>query len=646
MQGKSMHQIREERRAAELRAACDKNPEAFIAQTEWLIRLMKASMVGLIVIAIGLSMLIVAFLIGIFLRPGFVIAIWLAFPTYFLWRGVLSSLRAEYAPWNPIALTPQTMPELLQYVYEVCQKMGVPVPRIVGLSSLHEIKLKTNRMYVLHGKFDDLLSVGFPSLATMSPEFVRGAIAFELCYCGNGFAARNRRARLEASSFGMVMAQAEFAEIGNFLYINRIFESLHETLQARVVAASAHESREAADLWRRVVDDRSLGVALVAAAVLPKVRGKLAFDLIRSHEVTSSAPFPSHYRRMETAASTDVSELSLDPIKLQLLQMHRLVWLAEPNCSIDLQYVIPAELDDEDSIRELAKRVGRPLDQSAYDSWATNDLRFELARLEASVHEHEKNALEEIAEDAAFANEQIMNYSHGIVVEPFAQVQAARMARGFWGTPGSDDILQLVKFFHARYPNEPRISLWLGTLQAQFNSTDPNSVALLAENCRHVPHPWSLWAAEDLLAARLLSGQTENIRAGAVALHQEEKSTIGAENEIRKNWARGRFEPLELPPESLNLLKGALTYEQNFRAAYGMTFRSVDYPGQVLHYICLEPDKLPLVGSSYPDEVHRSVAELWFALPPRAYLSPIVSRWGVNRKIRKKATKIWVRSTK
>lgn len=636
-----MDQIREERRAAELRAACEKNPEAFIAQTEWLIRLMKMFMVSLTIVGLALVILIVGLLLGFILPRGLLVAIWLGFMAYRLNRGVWSALSARFIPWEPIVLTPQTMPRLLDTVQDAAAKMGVPLPPIVGLSSLHEVMLKSNRDHVLHGTFTNLLSVGYPSLASMGEPEIRAHVAFQLAYSGNGFAARNRRANLEARSFERVLDDQDFLQIGNFLWVNQILEALYRLLDARVAAASAEEVRQAAELWSKVVDPVTMGEAMVAHSVLPPTRTKLALDAIGPRGSESNQEVPSHYARMETLARSDVSREILDSLKLELFDVHRGEWLALPSKAAGKAWVVPAQFLDDAAIQSLATKLGRPLARSAFDVWATQDLRFQLASLESKIHEEELSALAELEDDREWVNTQILRYSQNIHGEPVGRILAGRHAYSCFNSPEHEVFLPLAELLHQRYPDEPRVALWCGVLRAQANASDLSGIELLKENYRKVQHPWSLYAGREALRAQVLAGQTGHLQEQTIAFFRNEEAISEAVNEVRDSLGKLPVEPGVVAPGEMELMKAALRTQKVFRAAYLVSYRSRRHPDQLVRVLFLDPLKQSFFPSSVSQEEQSWIEQLWYALPPRTFFFTLKGNWGISRRIRNRGSKIW-----
>ncbi len=641
MQGKSLDQIREERRAAELRAACNKNPEAFMAQTEWLIRLMKAFMISLTVLGLVLVILIVGLLLGFILPRGFWVALYLGFMAYKLNRGVWSALNARYMPWEPIVLTPQTMPRLLGKVQDAAAKMGVPLPPIVGLSSLHEVDLKSNRDHVLHGTFRDVLSVGYPSLASMGEQEIQALVAFRLAYCGNGFAARNRRANLEGQSFKRILDDEDFLKIGNFLWLNQILEALYRTLDARVTAASAEEVRRAGELWGKVVDPVTMGEAMIAHSVLPPTRTKLALDALGPRDPESTQEIPSHYARMETLARSDVSHDLLDPLKLELYDVHRGGWLVMPTKAAGKAWVIPAQIVDHAAIQSLAVKLGRPLPRSAFDAWATSDLRFQLARLESKIHDAEVGALSEVEEDREWVDTQILRYSQDIHGEPIGWILAARNSYSCFNSPEHEVFLPLAELLLERYPDEPRVALWCGVLRAQANASDVSGIELLKQNYRKVQHPWSLYAGREALRAQVLAGRTDQIQEQSLAFFRNEEAISAAFNEVHATLGNLPIEPGVVEAGEMELMKACLRTQKVFRAAYLVNYRSRRYPDQLVRVLFLDPLKQSFFPGAVSGEEEAWMEQFWFALPPGTLFFTLKSNWGIARKIRNRGNKIW-----
>lgn len=641
MQGKSADQIRAERRAAELRAACDRNPEAFVAQTEWLIRLMKAAIVALAVLAFALTVLAIALLSGAIVPWGFVVVMVLAYPLFCLWRALNCVIFSEWPLANNLFLNSQNMPELLRIVEDYCDKLGGGIPDVIVLSPTEETMVSIHRTFRAHGKFKSCLWLNYVDLAMSTPEQIRAVLASLIPVVANGFLAKAGQVRVEAELLRLVFERPAFSKLCYFFGFDWPFFAMLKVVEARVAASAAARASIGASQSQLIFDAVSTGEAWVTVSVLPGLRASLAFEAVKETDWEAGTAFPSYLKRVSEAARTDVSEKAVDGIKLFLLGEHSYIWASEPFDRRELPWTAPAAPDDEAAIRAFAAKVGGPVLHSAFDAWATPELRRQMESLEEAIHQQEKDSLEAAAKERESVEKELRGLSQGIPDDPGARAKAASMANDHFYAREHKLFLPLAKKLSELYPDEPRIALWLGFLLAQSEDSRAEGIELMQAHFQKVPPVWSKNVADELFRMKLLAQVPQDLRQEVEGLAAAEKVTAWMTEEVQRSRPRAEIEPLELEPSELELLQSALETQSEFSAVFGATYRSGSFPGQVIHLIFLQPAKVPFLPDHVPPAWIERQNQLSFALPPGSNFVLLEPRGRQSARIGKLATKIW-----
>ncbi len=246
-----------------------------------------------------------------------IIALFVGLPATLLTGSAIRALAFRRGEVTGIELTPAEAPELFAVTWEISRAIGCPrIDRLVLDSEPNASAIQVPRIAIFWPV--NILRIGYPLLAALSPEQFRAVVAHELAHLfhSHGMVAGwIHRTRLSWFRLGKALAERQTIPV----FVRWLFGAYLPRLEAHSAAISRDQEFLADWYSALVADPRNAADALVASEVGSQLLREKFWPAIFA-EVDGSGDTPRPYARMASPQTQLIDDRDAPAILKNLLE--------------------------------------------------------------------------------------------------------------------------------------------------------------------------------------------------------------------------------------------------------------------------------------------------------------------------------------